>query len=146
MHSVGNCILPFLLFGILVSGSSYAVIAQTNPNSIRKNIRAVKANPHAPKIDGKLDDAIWQQAEFHSDFLQRLPDEGAQPLEKTEVAVVYDEHTLYVGARLYCDNPEQLRMHLERRDNQGPAEQFIVSIDSYYDRRTGFGLSLIHIL
>ena len=142
MHSVGNCILPFLLFGILVSGSSDAAIAQTNPNSIRKNIRAVKANPHAPKIDGKLDDAIWQQAEFHSDFLQRLPDEGAQPLEKTEVAVVYDEHTLYVGARLYCDNPEQLRMHLERRDNQGPAEQFIVSIDSYYDRRTGFGFGV----
>lgn len=142
MHSVGNRILPLMLLVMSYFGGSAEGIAQTNPNSIRKTIRAVSANQQPPKGDGKLDDAIWQQAEFHSDFLQRLPDEGAQPLEKTEVAIVYDEHTLFVGARLYCDNPAQLRMHLERRDNQGPAEQFIVSIDSYYDRRTGFGFGV----
>ncbi len=141
MHSVGNCMLLILL-GVFLFGNVDQGNAQTNPNSIRKTIRAIKANPHAPKIDGRLDDPIWQQAEFHSDFLQRLPDEGAEPLEKTEVAIVYDENTLYVGARLYCDSPDKLRMHLERRDNQGPAEQFIVSIDSYYDRRTGFGFGV----
>ena len=142
MRSVGNSILPILLFGIITLCGSEDGTAQTNTNETRKSIKAIKANPHAPKVDGKLDDPIWQSAEFHSDFLQRLPNEGAEPLEKTEVAVVYDENALYVGARLYCNSPEKLRMHLERRDNQGPAEQFIVSIDSYFDRRTGFGFGV----
>ncbi|MGB5105239.1 MAG: carbohydrate binding family 9 domain-containing protein [Candidatus Zixiibacteriota bacterium] len=116
--------------------------AQSSSNSIRKNIRATKANPDAPKVDGKLNDPIWATAEFHSDFLQRLPNECAQPGEKTEVAIAYDENTLYVGAGMYCDHPDKLRMHRERRDNQAPAEQFIVSIDLYYDRRTGFGFGV----
>ncbi len=142
MCSIGSSILTLLLLGLFVFSGGAVGNAQTIPNSMRKTIRAVKANPHAPKIDGKLDDPVWQQAEFHSDFLQRVPNEGAEPLERTEVAVAYDENTLYIGARLYCDSPERLRMHLERRDNQGPAEQFIVSIDSYHDRRTGFGFGV----
>ncbi len=142
MRSIGNCLLPLVLPGVFIFGTVNQGSAQPNPNSVRKTIRAVQAAQLAPRIDGRLDDPIWQKAEFHSDFLQKVPDEGAAPLEKTEVAVVYDENTLYVGARLYCDSPEKLRMHLERRDNQGPAEQFIISIDSYYDRRTGFGFGV----
>ncbi len=134
-------LLSALAASLLLAGH-VSVLAQSITNFQRKSIRAVKANPHAPKIDGRLDDPIWQQAEFHSDFLQRVPNEGAQPPEKTEVAIAYDENTLYVGARLYCDQPDKLRMHLERRDNQGPAEQFIISIDSYHDRRTGFGFGV----
>ena len=142
MRSVGNYLCCCLVLLFMAGSAASEPGAQVNTNSIRKNIRAVKANPHAPKIDGRLDDPIWQSAEFHSDFLQRVPTEGAQPGEKTEVAIAYDENTLYVGARMYCDHPDKLRMHLERRDNQGPAEQFIVSIDSYYDRRTGFGFGV----
>ncbi|MCP4726848.1 MAG: hypothetical protein GY863_17545, partial [bacterium] len=41
-----------------------------------------------PKIDGNLDDAIWQNTEFQSDFLQREPEEGIPASEKTEVAIL----------------------------------------------------------
>ncbi len=125
--------------GVPFAGSSAAQDANTKP---RKVIRAVKANPHSPRIDGKLDDAIWETAEFHSDFLQRLPEEGAEPPEKTEVAVAYDSRALYIGARLHCADTKNLRRQLERHDNQGPAEQLIVSIDSYLDRRTGYGFGV----
>ncbi len=105
-----------------------------------KQIRATKGV--SPVIDGSLDDPVWKHAEFRSDFLQKNPVEGGTPQEKTEVAVAYDDHSLYVAARMYCADPKLLRMHLDRRDNQGPAEQFIVTIDSYHDRRTGYGFGI----
>ncbi len=108
----------------------------------RKSIRAIKANPHSPSIDGKLNESVWGKAEWISGFAQRLPNEGEPASEQTEVAIVYDDHALYIGARLLSQNADELLMHLEKRDNQGPAEQFIVSIDSYHNRRTGFGFGV----
>ncbi len=131
-----------VVIGLLAITLVAAATAQSRAGQPRKTIRAVKANPHAPNIDGKLDDPIWQQAEFHSDFLQKIPDEGRDPSDRTEVAIAFDDDNLYIAARMYCADPNRLRMHLERRDNQGPAEQIIVSIDSYLDRRTGYGFGI----
>jgi hypothetical protein len=107
-----------------------------------KVIVARHTNPHAPKLDGKLDDAVWQTADFIDDFLQKDPVEGGQPTDRTEVAVIYDDKNLYIGARCYSSDPGSLRMHLDRRDRHGPAELFIVSIDSYFDRRTAYGFGV----
>lgn len=126
-----------LLMSVTVSGSD-----DQSQQQRQRTIRAVRANPHAPHVDGKLDDAIWSKAQWVSGFRQKLPDEGEPTSDPTEVAVVYDDKALFIGARLLTANAENLRMHLERRDNQGPAEQFIVSIDSYLNRRTGYGFGV----
>ena len=44
-----------------------------------------------PRIDGRLDDAVWRQAPAAADFLQREPVEGAPPSERTEVRVLFDD-------------------------------------------------------
>jgi hypothetical protein len=56
---------------------------------------------------------------------------------------VYDERFLYIGARMEMKKPETMRLELNRRDNPGGAEQMIVSLDTYCDRRTcyDFGIS-----
>lgn len=99
---------------------------------------AIKFNSHELKFDGHLDDGIWKNAAFVSDFLQKEPTEGGQPVDSTKIAIVYDEDALYVGARMYCKNPSALRMHLDKHDVQGPAEQLIVCLDTYLDRRTAY--------
>jgi len=52
-------------------------------------------------IDGKLDEATWQQTEIGTDFWQKVPffAEGADP--KTEVRLAYDDNNLYVAAKCY---------------------------------------------
>ena len=89
-------------------------------------------------LDGKLDDDFWNRAEFISDFVQREPVEGVLPSDSTKVAFAYDEHTLYVGARMYAAHPAQIRAILARRDDSGNSDRLIVSIDSYLDRRTAY--------
>jgi hypothetical protein len=116
--------------------------AQHNPNAPRKQMTALKVNSPSPRQDGRLDDPVWQKAVWVSDFAQKEPVENGTPSGKTEVAIVYDDAAVYVGARMYCAHPEKLAGYLDRHDTQGPAEQFIVTFDSYHDHRTAYGFGV----
>jgi len=94
------------------------------------------------QVDGKLDEAFWNRASFTSDFTQRDPNPGAPPTELTEVAFVYTESALYVGARMYAQDPSQIRAILSRRDDGGDSERIIVNIDGYQNRRTYYSLAV----
>lgn len=95
-----------------------------------------------PRLDGRLDDAVWQSASFHSDFVQRQPLEGAPATQRTEVALVYDDEALYVGARLHSSDPASIRATMTRHDQWGDAERFILSLDTYRDRRTAYSFGV----
>ncbi len=49
------------------------------------------------RIDGVLDEAVWQQATPISGFRQRWPADGTPASERTEVRVVYDDGAIYCG-------------------------------------------------
>src|SRR3989337_3066269 len=53
----------------------------------------------APILDGKLDDAAWQDAQTIDKFLEYEPNKGADSRFKTDVRVVHDDKYLYVMAR-----------------------------------------------
>ena len=110
--------------------------------SSAKTARAVRLTGSAPRIDGVLDDSAWSQAPAISDFVQKIPVEGAAPSVATEVKLLYDDDALYVGARLRRSDPSAIRTSITRRDGDSDAEVFIVSLDTYLDRRTAYSFSL----
>lgn len=71
----------------------FAVVANAHECPSIKASRTAKA----PKIDGKLDDGCWKNAEVFSNFTQGYPNPGASPTFKTEVKVVFDKKTIYIG-------------------------------------------------
>jgi len=86
-----------------------------------------------------LDDAVWQRATPVSGFRRSSPGDGAPASERSEVRVAYTDDALYVGARLYSRNPEDVSRLRGRRDSFGQQnDQFLVQIDSYHDHRTAF--------
>jgi len=89
-------------------------------------------------LDGALTDPAWARAVVVTGFRQRDPDEGQPASLPTEVRLVYDDAALYVGARLYDTAPDSIVARLARRDNWITSDRFLVFIDSYLDRRTGF--------
>ena len=110
---------------------------------VSKTMSAYRLPPEASiKVDGRLDDDVWRRATFSSDFRQREPIEGAPPTERTEVAFAYDGKNLYVGARMYSEDPEAIRAVMTRRDSDGNSERLIVSIDGYQDRRTAYSFAV----
>jgi hypothetical protein len=113
-------------------------LAQSPPAKVARAVRV----DAAPRVDGALDDAAWSLAEVISDFVQKIPTEGAPPSVATEVRLVYDDDALYVGARLRRPDPAAIRTSITRRDGESDAEVFTVSLDPYLDRRTAYSFSV----
>lgn len=93
----------------------------------------------APLIDGRLDDACWQNAARINNFTQRELFAGKAATERTEVAVVFNENFLYVGVWCYDSNPKGIiAKELQRDFNYGLDDNFILIIDPYKDQRNGY--------
>lgn len=108
----------------------------------RKHMTAVRIQNDAIYIDGLLDEPDWKTGRPVQDFLQREPFEGEPATEKTEVTILYDDHALYVGARMYSNTPENVRGGATRRDDIGYSEAFKIAIDAYLDRRTSYSFGV----
>jgi hypothetical protein len=90
-------------------------------------------------IDGLDADAVWQSAPAIGGFRQFEPELDGDPAQPTEFRVAYDEDNLYVFVRAIDASPDSILRALTRRDQRGPSDQIGILIDSYHDRRTGFG-------
>lgn len=94
------------------------------------------------RIDGRLDDLAWENAVFLTDFRQRDPVIGAPATDSMRVAFLYDDHALYVGARMSTTDRARMPTGLTRRDGFGNAEHLSIILDPFLDRRTAFGFSV----
>jgi len=74
--------------------------ADGQPSKERPFIQAVKVDA-GPRIDGVLDDAVWQTATPVESFAQQEPNLGQPASERTEVRVIFDERTIYIGVKAY---------------------------------------------
>lgn len=88
----------------------------------------------APKIDGVLDDFIWENAEIATDFVSFKPEIGekAPKNQRTEVKMAYDDNAIYVATYLY-DDPSKIMKQLTSRDNFGQNDFFLVVINPNND-------------
>lgn len=109
--------------------------AETAPP--RRRVQTVRRELEI-SVDGRLDEAAWQQAPLIDGFKQREPVEGAAPSERTVVRVLYDDEAIFIGARMYDAAPDSIIARLGRRDADLDADMFGFFIDPYLDRRTGF--------
>lgn len=107
----------------------------------QREIRTNKTD-NIMNIDGRLDEADWENAETVSDFTQITPNTGAPATEQTSVKVLYDDEALYIGAHCY-GSPEVISKVFSQRDlYNSNTDYFSVMIDTYKDRLNGFVFSV----
>ena len=95
------------------------------------------------RIDGRLDEAAWQQAQPATGFTQSYPQAGAEPTMRTEARVLYDDENVYVAVRMLDPSPDSIAAPLARRDATGVYSDWLhVVFDSRHDRRSGFRFSV----
>jgi hypothetical protein len=93
----------------------------------------------APRIDGRLDDAVWDLAPAQGSFLQREPHAGMPISERTEFRVLYDDRKIYFGLWAYDSDPAGIRASEYKRDSGlAKGDQMRIVIDTFHDRRNGF--------
>lgn len=115
---------------------------RAQPTARKQVVAARRASEVAIEIDGRPEEAIWQNVTPVSGFTQRDPDEGKPASQRTEVRILYDDDALYLAAHLYDTAPDSLVTRLGRRDDYNNADVFHVFVDPYLDRRSGFYFGL----
>lgn len=94
----------------------------------------------AIKIDGELNEEIYERVPPITEFVQQEPNFGAPSTERTEAWVLYDDKNLYFVCRCWDTHPERIVANDMRRDssNLPQHDNFAVAIDTFHDGRTGF--------
>ena len=125
------------LIYLLLPAFALAQSASADANAT-KVVRVVRVST-PPLIDGRLDEAVWQQAEVITDFHQIRPGDGAEPSERTEVYLLYDDDALYVGARMYDSEPDRIAAPTARHgEGLGSDDRLVVILDPFNTRRGGY--------
>ncbi|MFH1567292.1 MAG: DUF5916 domain-containing protein [Gemmatimonadota bacterium] len=106
------------------------------PDSTRV-MRAVRAAA-APRLDGILDDPVWEEAPRFGGFTQQEPDEGQPASEETDVQLAYDDEALYVGITCHHRRPGEILARLVRRDSWTEADRVAVYLDPHHDHQNAY--------
>ncbi|WP_306642935.1 DUF5916 domain-containing protein [Sanyastnella coralliicola] len=89
------------------------------------------------KVDGLLDEPVWENAEIATGFIQNRPNPGDPASAKSEVRILYDDESIYVGAYMY-DNPDSILSQLTERDDLGNTDFFGFWISTFQDGINAF--------
>ena len=92
-----------------------------------------------PSIDGRLDEAVWQQAPVMTGFTQREPSDGQPASERTEVRVIFDDAALYLGVWAFDSQADAITYGERIRDYQvNQSDAIVFVLDTYNDDQNGF--------
>ena len=89
------------------------------------------------KIDGMLDEPVWQNVEPIRQLYQIQPDQGEPATEKSEIRILYDDKKLYFGFIFFDSEMDKIVANDMRRDSSGlrSNDYGFLLLDTYNDRR-----------
>jgi hypothetical protein len=90
------------------------------------------------KIDGVLDETIWQELTPATNFWNKFPTNNTHAEKKTEVRITYNDNYLYIGAICYENSSKHLVQTLKRDKGLRVADGFAIVLDPYNQKSSGF--------
>ena len=111
----------------------------------KKTLTATRIS-ETPKIDGVLDDTVWNNLPYYGDFNMLEP--GTQGDisfgYQTRVQLAYDDTAVYIAAYMEDPNPSNIASQFSQRDDVRAQADFItVALNTYNDgtNETRFGVT-----
>lgn len=127
--NVKSCALFISLVFFIITGLETGLESSTTSPS---KISIVDAKM---KIDGILNEQVWQEALVLELNYEVYPGNNIAPPVKTKVFLAYSSNHLYIGFHAYDPKPSQIRAHLTDRDNIGEDDYLGIVLDSFNDSR-----------
>ncbi|MCK4638209.1 MAG: hypothetical protein KAT33_02205 [Bacteroidales bacterium] len=124
---------------IIICLITFNLSAQTN----KKQVKAIRVTT-PPKIDGELNEAIWDNIPVATDFFQFDPYNGEPATQKTEIKIVYNDNALFIGAMMFDTAPDSILTGLAKRDDFEyiNADIFTIDISPYNDGLYAFSFKV----
>ncbi len=109
-----------------------------NGESFQKDYQIHISKTKEPvKIDGELNELIWQTSQMVSSFWQKYPDDKNKSTQKTEVRTAYDDKFIYFAYTAY-DSGKQFIQSLRRDNGHDGNDCVAVILDPINSRNNGF--------
>ena len=90
-------------------------------------------------LDGRLDEAAWEEADTIENLVMLDPIEGEEPTERTTVKVLASPTEIVFGFRCSDSKPEEIVSRTMERDSDMDGEdQVRIVLGTYLDGRTGY--------
>lgn len=111
----------FLLFLLTILNYGLSTKAQITENRSYE-IQKIMTKP---KIDGFLNEKVWDSLPVATGFVQFDPGYGipATPERRTEVKMFYNQKGIYLSAKLF-DDPKKIMKQITQRDDFGQSDFF----------------------
>ena len=145
MISVLKPLTKHALHSFLLLGFSLVVQAQQlSSQTIQVDLAAkhfdAPRTEIAPVIDGVIDgDPAWADAHQIDDLYQVRPNEYLPASDRTEFLVTYDASNLYVAARVYYQNKDNIIANVLRQgEATGSDDRIALILDPFGDGRRGY--------
>ena len=127
--------LPIIIIPSILFIFTLFSFPQENQENYKINIPEFHS---PPKIDGKLENPLWEKAAIIDTFTQFEPQEGASPSENTVAYIGYDKKNLYIAVRCFDSNPEAIRACLTKRDKVEGDDEVTIYLDTFNDKKRAF--------
>ncbi|MGD9140075.1 MAG: DUF5916 domain-containing protein [bacterium] len=129
------------LLAIVMGAATGTVAQEPASDDTVKAIVALHCNCGI-KIDGVIDEDVWQLAPRSGGFVQYEPDEGKPASESTFVRVAFDDEALFVAFECFDSEPDKIIKRLTRRDRYIEGDLVNLIIDSHHDHQTAYAFVL----
>lgn len=110
----------------------------------KKKLPAVKIEGDI-RVDGHLNDSLWQYAPVGQNFRELIPGNGdtIPPEFRTEMRVLYSDEAIYFGITMHDPHPDSILTQLTQRDVYQENNDFIlISINPYNDGLNDFNFAV----
>ena len=133
-----RCVRIASLVLCVLAGAVVDATAQVNaPVSVRS--AAVTSITSEISIDGSLSEAAWAAAPKIGELIQRQPDTGRPPTERTDVTLLRDDDNLYIGIHAYDREPDRVvGTQMMRDGGLGSDDRIEIVLDTFRDQRSAF--------
>lgn len=93
-------------------------------------------------VDGNLDEAVWSRSPTIGPLVQRIPNAGAEPTQRTEVRLLRDKDFLYVGVTCFDSEPDRILASQMARDAAlNPDDRVSILFDTFRDQSNAYYFS-----
>ena len=104
----------------------------------RKSATIVRTST-PPTLDGRLHEPVWGNALVIDDLHQYDPIDHGEPSEHSEFYLLYDDENLYIGARLFDNNPSGIAARQLIQGQSVEADDRVeLIIDPFNNMRSGY--------
>ncbi|MBL7472244.1 DUF5916 domain-containing protein [Robertkochia sediminum] len=112
---------------------SFLLLAQEEHKSF-----TVKYTQQSFSIDGILDEEAWETADSAHDFMQYFPTDSVLAHQPTDIKMLVDDATLYLGITVYTSGKDYVIPSLQRDFRAGGNDNISLMFDTFNDGTNAF--------